>query len=278
MIKRKKRKIYAYKRKKRKATTLNVSFRPGAGSIKAFKTVLKIAIFGALVYGAYYTLGQLHRLALESPHFVIREIAVSGTGNVTRTEIRKLLPFTEGDNLINIDTRSTAREIKALKKELRDIRISRRWQKVYIRLYERTPEAFIIENGELMGLDFDNTPFPLRGFMYRYQVPKFLYNTLSERDTLLAFLRALQKNSASFAGDILSISLNRTGNITITMRDGTAILWGEANFDSLSHKVKITKQVYAHALLQHGALKHINMQFYEYGRAIVMPGLRVAAQ
>ena len=216
--------------------------------------------------------------AYAADSMAIKEIEVAGCKNVTGTEIKELLPFKIGDNLLKIDLSQAESEIMKVKPELKDISVGRRWQKVRVKLYERTPEAFVMYGKELYGIDFDNKPFPLRGFMSSMKIPAITYRTDEERAALLEFIKKFKPVSEDFLSGIAEIKFSNSGDIVLTTHDGTVIYWGDERPEYLAHKFDKFKKIYVDATARFKHLEYIDMTLYGLGRAVVKPQLGTQAE
>jgi cell division protein FtsQ len=224
-----------------------------------------------IIFSIYIACKKLFDIAYNSNKMSIKDIKIVGTKNVTKTEIRELLPFNVGDNLLKINLSEAENEIKKLKPELKNIVMRRSWQKVQVRLYERTPEAFIINNDELLGVDFDDTPFPLRGFMSAMKVPKLLYSTDKERKQLLDFIKRFKSVAGDFLSNILEIKMSSTGDVVFVINSNTVVFWGDEMPEHLFYKFKKFQKIYVDAMSRYKNIEYIDMTLYLFGRAIVKP-------
>jgi len=235
----------------------------------AYLIVLCLAVF--LLYKGYQ---KVVDYAYNSDLFVIKDIEVVGGKNVTKSEIKELLPFNIGDNLLKVDLSQAEREIKKIKPELKDISVSRRWKKVHVRLYERTPEAFIYTDSatkNMVGIDFDNKPFPLRGFMSGMKVPLLTYRNDDERARLLKFLKAFKPVSKDFLDNIDEIKFSNTDDVIFITRDGVTVYWGDERPDNLRYRFDKFEKIYADAMLKYKKIEYVDMTLYDIGRAVVKP-------
>ena len=265
MVKRKK---YSYRRRVTIKPRYSYSSKKGRKLGKAAVYLILIALACFLVY-----LGgrKLVDLAYAAESMAIKDIEVVGCKNVTKTEIKALLPFKIGDNLLKIDLAEAENEIKKVKPELRDISINRRWQKVRVKLFERTPEAFVFSGKELYGIDFEDRPFPLRGFMSGMKIPKILYKTEEDRAELLKFIKRFKPVCDDFLDNIEEVKFSNTNDIIFVTYDGTVIYWGDERPEYLSHKYDKFKKIYVDAMSKHKKIDYIDMTFYDLGRAVVKP-------
>jgi cell division protein FtsQ len=247
---------YSYPRKKR-------------GKIsKAFFWLLLIFTVGFLIY---FGANKLFAAAAASEVFVIKDIEITGNKNLSQAEIKELLTFKIGDNSLKADLKGAQNIIKNLKPELKDITVKRGWQKVTVKLYERTPEAFILEGRELAAIDFENKPFPLRGYMHSMQVPQIVYKTQNEKAELLKFIKNFKPVCKDFMGSIAEVKYDAAEIIVFTMRDATTVFWGELRIEQLERKFDKFSKIYIDAKSKHKQLEYIDMTFYGSGRAVVKP-------
>ncbi|MDR3256144.1 MAG: FtsQ-type POTRA domain-containing protein [Endomicrobium sp.] len=239
---------------------------------KIVKLFFCFILFVLVIFFVYFSGKRLIDIIYESDNMIVKDIEIVGTKNVTKAEIKELLPFKIRDNLLKINLSEAENEIKKLKPELKNIIISRRWQKVRIKLYERTPEAFIMYNDEMLGIDFDDSSFPLRGFMSTMKVPKLFYKSADERKELLRFIKRFKSVCGDFLDNISEIKFSNTGDIIFVMHDNTVVFWGiDERPEHLPHKFEKFQKVYVDAMSKYKQLKYIDMTLYSSGRAIVKP-------
>lgn len=262
----KKRTRYVYK-----AVRTNGSYSRNKKGGKIFKIFFCLALLGGIVYGLYFGGNELLDVAYKSDKMIIKDIDIVGAKNVTKAEIKELLSFKIGDNLLKVKLSEAESEIKKLKPELKNIIINRRWQKIKIKLYERTPEAFIMQKGEMSGIDFDDKPFPLRGFMSEMKIPKIIYKNDEERKRLLGFIKRFRSICGGFLDNILEMKINNMDDIIFIAANNATIVWGEEMPEHLSHKFKKFQKVYENAISKYKQIEYIDMNFYSSGRIIVKP-------
>jgi cell division protein FtsQ len=262
-----KKKRYVYRHVSGVSNYLN-SRNKGRKNVKLFFCIVLFVFFAFLVY---FGGKKLMDLAYESGKIIVKDIEVVGAKNVTKTEIKELLPFKTGDNLLKINLSKAENEIKRLKPELRNIIINRSWQKVKIKLYERTPEAFVMCGDAVFGIDFDDNPFPLRGFMSAAKVPKLFYRSDVERKKLLRFVKSFKPVCGDFLSDISEMKFSASGDIIFVTHSNTVVFWGDGGQDVLSRKFKKFQKIYADAMSKYKQIEYVDMALYCFGRATVKP-------
>ncbi|MDR1122616.1 MAG: FtsQ-type POTRA domain-containing protein [Endomicrobium sp.] len=238
---------------------------------KIFKFFFYLMSFGVIVCSLYFGINEILSIIYKSDKIIIKDIDIIGAKNITKAEIKEILPFKVGDNLLKVKLFETESEIKKLKPELKNIIINRRWQKIKIKLYERTPEAFVTQNGEIYGIDFDDMTFPLRGFMGEMKVPKIIYKNDEERKRLLDFIKRFKLSCDGFLNNILEMRINSTDDIVFVVTDNTTIIWGGEMSEHLPNKFKKFRKVYEDAISRYKQIEYINMNLYSFGRIVVKP-------
>ncbi|MDR0956311.1 MAG: FtsQ-type POTRA domain-containing protein [Endomicrobium sp.] len=262
-----KKKLYTY----RIAYVGDTCFKKQKGTKKIIKFFC-ILVFFIFIFLFYLGCKELIKVTLKSEKIIIKNIEVIGTKNITKAEIKELLPFKIGDNILKINLTEAKSKIKKLKPELKNIIITRRWQKVKIKLFERTPEAFIYKNGTTFGIDFDNTPFPLRGFMSAMKVPKIIYKSDSERTQLLYLVKKIKSVCRNFLNNISEIKFSNTGDIILIMNTNTTIFFDNEKSERLTYKFKKIQRIYVDAITRYKQIEYIDIT-YSFGKAIVKPVL-----
>jgi cell division protein FtsQ len=240
-------------------------------SRKSVKLFSYVVLFGFFSFFVYFGGKNLMNLAYESDKMIVKDIEVTGTKNVTKTEIKELLPFKTGDNLLKINLSKAEDEIKRLKPELKNIVINRSWQKVKIKLCERAPEAFVMCGDAVFGIDFDDNLFPLRGFMGVTKVPKLFYRSDVERKKLLSFVKSFKSVCGDFLSDISEMKFGGIGDVIFVTHSNTVIFWGDVGQDVLLHKFNRFQKIYADAILKYKQIEYIDMTLYSFGRVTVKP-------
>lgn len=237
----------------------------------SFRIILYTVICILVVFGMYIMCKKFMNIVYRSNIMIIKDIAITGSKNITKTEIRELIPFNIGDNILKINLSQAEKEIKSLKPELKNIVMRRAWHKVKIKLYERTSEAFVENNGELLGIDFDDITFPLRGFMREDKVPRINYKTDKERKQLLVFVKRLKNTGVGFLSDILEINMSSTGDIVFVLNSNTIVFWGDDVSEQLCDKFKKFQKIYVDAIAKYKNIEYIDLTLYSLGRVIVKP-------
>ncbi|MDR2192173.1 MAG: FtsQ-type POTRA domain-containing protein [Endomicrobium sp.] len=235
------------------------------------KAFIRLLLFFTALFFIYLGANKLAGAAASSDVFVIKDIEISGNKNLSKAEIKELLTFKIGDNILKSDLSGAEKIIKDLKPELKEISVKRGWQKITVKLYERTPEAFVLNGKELCGIDFEDKIFPLRGYMYSMQVPEIICKTAQERADLLKFIKIFKPICKDFIGNIAEIKYGLAGAIVFKLRDETDVFWGDTREQQLARKFDKFGKIYIDAKAKHKQIEYIDMTFYGSGRAVVKP-------
>lgn len=226
------------------------------------KTFLRILVLGVLVcifillFRAYnYAKTYLY----DNERLFIDDIEVVGCGNVTETEIKNLIPFKVGDNMLKICLASTKAQLQEQKPELKNISLKRNWKekKIVISLEERTPEVFILKGEDKIGLDFDNKPFSLRGNMFDMKIPVLTYSSEQEKKSLLNFFEQFKTHMLEYIPVITEIKFSETEDVILNMGD-KAVCWGQIQYKKIEEKSDKLKTV-----LKDLSNKNINVKYID---------------
>ncbi|MDR1195676.1 MAG: FtsQ-type POTRA domain-containing protein [Endomicrobium sp.] len=270
-----KRRKYSYRRRVVIKTGYARSSKKGRKLGKLFVYLCLLVLLCFLIYaGGKKLIGY----AYASESMTIKEIDVIGCKNVTKAEIKELLPFKIGDNILEVNLSETEDKIMEVKPELKDISINRRWQKVRVKLYERSPEAFVVSGKDVLGIDFEDKPFPLRGFMSGMKIPTIKYKNEAERSAILKFIKIFKPVCDDFLDNIAQIKYSNSGDIVFTTYDGTVIYWGEERPEHMAHKFDKLLKIYADAATKYKEIELIDIGFYESGKAVVRPGVEKTSE
>lgn len=234
-----------------------------------FRVLRPVLILSVIAVALFYTYKFTVSKIYASDMLLIENIEVTGCNNVTATEIKKLMPFKLGDNLIKINLSRAKEEIQKYKPELKTVSMSRDWKNktVSIELMERKPEVFIYEDNNLLGLDFDNIPFTLIGKMDNTKVPVIKYNTVEERTELLNFI----KFSKNFLGDFVSKikeirfeEINR--DLIFVTVEGTKIYFGKVNKNHIEERIKQMLKVMNDAVSRFNDIEYVDLTYLDISK------------
>jgi cell division protein FtsQ len=204
-------------------------------------------------------------------YFKIKKIEIQGNKNISESEITALLPFRPGDNLFKILLSDTEQNIAQCKPELRNISIDRGWQKVVVNLKERMPVAFVTINGQRMGLDADNKPFPLRGHLFKMFLPEIVSDKEADRKRLLDFIKVFAPNAKALFPNITRLYAVHVNDVIFDLNDGVKVIWGLPEEEKIKPKLKKMQEVIVDARKRFSDIEYINLAYFDDGRIIVRP-------
>lgn len=254
---------YTAKSNRKKSRLLKTLF---CFTFKVLRPVLILAVFAVAVFYIYkLTVPKIYA----SDMFLIENIEVTGCNNVTATEIKKLMPFKLGDNLIKINLSRAREEIQKYKPELKTVSMSRDWKNktVSIELVERTPEVFIYEDKNLLGLDFDNIPFVLIGKMVDTKVPVIKYNTNEERTELLNFIKFSKHYLGDFISQIKEVKFREINReLVFVTVEGTKIYFGKVKKNHIEDRIKKMKQIMNDAVSRFKDIEYVDLTYLDISK------------
>jgi hypothetical protein len=198
-----------------------------------------------------------------------KKLYIFGDSNVSQSEIKKLLVYNIYNNhKINLITKK--RYILMLKPELKNIKIYNYYDKIIIKLYERTPEVYSKYHIMILGIDNENISFPIHKLKLIKNIPRISYKTSNEKNKLLSFIRIIKSISNDFYINISELEFNIIDEIIIKMKNNVIIIWGiyEKNKDILISKFKKLRTVYKDMSSRYSKIEHIDMSYYTYGKII----------
>lgn len=251
---------------------------------RVLRPILVLSVIGTALFYAYkFTVSQIYASDL----LLIENIEVTGCNNVTATEIKKLMPFKLGDNLLKINLSRAREEIQKYKPELKTVSMFRDWKNktVYIELMERMPEVFIYNGENLLGLDFDDIPFSLIGKMVDLKVPIIKYGTVEEKNELLGFLKKSKPYLADFISKIKEIKIDEISkDVVFVTVDGTKIYFGaiKKNENEIENRIKKMKKVINDAMSKFNAIEYVDLTYLDIAKdknaVIIKPIIKEEAQ
>lgn len=257
----------------------NLDRKSKSSFLSLFKVFTRIFLFACLLIAIIYGYKSTVSYIYASNKFLIEDIDVAGCNNVTKTEIKELIPFKIGDNLFKVDLSKAEKEIQKCKPELKDISMSRNWmsKKIIITLKERKPEVFILRDNEFIGLDFDNMPFALRGNMFDMKVPVLKYSSAQERINLLKFVKIFKPYVKDLIPRITEIKYGEVDDIIFVIDNKILIFWGSSKEKDIKNKVQKLKIVFEDSFKRYNAVDYIDLTLLDENKnkIIIKPTLQV---
>lgn len=234
------------------------------------RRALWLALAAGICAGASWAYGSASRFLSSSPSLSVRAIDVRGGKNVTASEIRALLPFRVGDNLLKIDIAAAEHSIRNCKPELKDISISRSWKGMTVTIAERAPVAALTIDGQRLGIDGDNVPFPLRGHLAQAPVPDMTAAAPEMRLEMLRFVAAISREARDIAPRVRWISFE-ANDILFGLAGGPKVVWGPVEPALFAGKLRRLREVIADGGKRFSGIECVNLSYYGDGRILVKP-------
>lgn len=259
-----------FKRKNKSIFNKNISFSNRNSDIN-YKKIIRLFLLLIIIVLFVVLFTKIKCYMYTCEKFQIQNIEITGSQNVTQVEIKELIPFQVGDNLFKVNLSDAENKIKVLKPELKDITMLRRWKRILIKLKERQPEVFILQGTSLIGLDFDNVSFGLRGHMFDMKIPVLIYTTNEEKLKLLEFVKLLKPYAKDFMQRITEVKIGEVDDIILIIDKKTIVYWGEFNKNELKNKTKKMLLVFDDATKKYTNLDYIDLTFLEKNKIIVKP-------
>ncbi|GAB1401667.1 hypothetical protein MASR1M68_05780 [Elusimicrobiota bacterium] len=259
-----------FKRRNKSIFNKNISFSERNNNIN-YKKFIKLFLLIVVVIFIFVAFTKAKNYIYNCEKFQIQNIEITGHKNVTQVEIKELIPFKTGDNLFKVNLSDAENKIKILKPELKDITMLRRWKKILIKLKERQPEVFIMQGESLVGLDFDNITFGLRGHMFDMKIPLLRYSTNEEKLKLLEFVKLLKPYAKDFMAKITEVKFGDVDDIVLLIDGKTIVYWGEFNKAEIKNKFKKMLIVFEDATKKYANIEHIDLTFLEKDKILLKP-------
>lgn len=230
------------------------------------------ALFAMLAGGAWWGYSRVNHFLYSSDLFNISTVQIRGCKNLAKSEILALLPFRPGDNLCGLRPQEAEKNIQQCKPELKAIYISRSWKKVTVTVRERNPVGFVMINGEKLGIDNDNSPFPLRGAWLNASLPEIDASAEGDRREILNFIADFSVLDGKFFAGISRFALEPVNSIIFDLKGGPRVFWGRLETEKLRPKLGRLAQVLSDSATRYsGGLSYINLSYFDDGRVLVMP-------
>ncbi|MFH2069691.1 MAG: FtsQ-type POTRA domain-containing protein [Elusimicrobiota bacterium] len=231
-----------------------------------------------------------HKYLFASGRFNIEEITVSGLDALPESDLLSGLPVKYGDNLIATYFMRIAGPLKDALPEIKSVRIRRRLPgKISFIITERKPIAWIYHKDGAIGIDDENTCFPLRK-NYSAMPEVAIDEPVISRDGVLRdgkpskfrgdavkLLARILKHKREVYSEIARLS-NLKDNFVLKLRDNCEILWGPYNENKIERQIKYTCAVMEQAqnVLGRSPIEYIDLQLFDENRIIVKPSIKPA--
>jgi cell division protein FtsQ len=196
-------------------------------------------------------LGLLAWLLWGSPVLAVSSVRVDGAGTLTAAEVLDVAGIAEGTPLLRVDVDAAEARVARLP-QVADVEVTRGWPRsVVVTVVERVPVAVVEESGTRSLVDADGVLFDtVTGNPPAGVVPLDVADPGPEDRATRAALAALVALPEEVRGDVADAGATGPEDVTLTLEDGTTVLWGSAEQagDKADTLVALLDQLQAGAL------------------------------
>jgi cell division protein FtsQ len=174
-------------------------------------------------------LGLLAWLLWGSPVLAVSSVRVDGAGTLTAAEVLDVAGIAEGTPLLRVDVDAAEARVARLP-QVADVEVTRGWPRsAVVTVVERVPVAVVEEAGTRSLVDADGVLFDtVTGNPPTGVVPLDVADPGPEDRATRAALAALVALPEEVRGDVADAGATGPEDVTLTLEDGTTVLWGSA--------------------------------------------------
>ena len=174
-------------------------------------------------------LGLLAWLLWGSPVLAVSAVRVDGAGTLTAAEVVDVAGIDEGTPLLRVDVDAAEARVARLP-QVAGVEVTRGWPRsVVVTVVERMPVAVVEESGTRSLVDADGVLFDtVTGYPPAGAVPLDVADPGPEDRATRAALAALVALPEDVRGDVTGARATSPEDVTLTLEDGTTVLWGSA--------------------------------------------------
>ncbi|TFV54118.1 FtsQ-type POTRA domain-containing protein [Geodermatophilus sp. DF01-2] len=174
-------------------------------------------------------LGLLAWLLWASPVFAVQAVRVDGAGTLTAAEVVEVAGIAEGTPLLRVDVEAAAARVARLP-QVADVEVTRGWPRsVVVTVAERVPVAVVEQAGTRSLVDAEGVLFDtVTGDPPAGVVPLDVADPGPEDRATRAALAALVALPDDVRADVAGARTSSAEDVTLTLEDGTTVLWGSA--------------------------------------------------
>ncbi|MGY1643797.1 cell division protein FtsQ/DivIB [Geodermatophilus sp. SYSU D00703] len=164
-----------------------------------------------------------------SPVLGVHRIQVDGAGSLTSAEVVEVAGIAEGTPLLRVDVDAAEARVARLP-QVASVEVTRGWPRsVVVTVVERVPVAAVEQNGVRSLVDGDGVLFDtVTGDLPSGVVPLDVAGPGPDDRVTRAALAALVALPAEVRADVAVASATTPEDVTLTLEDGTTVLWGSA--------------------------------------------------
>ncbi|SNX95050.1 cell division protein FtsQ [Geodermatophilus sabuli] len=174
-------------------------------------------------------LGLLAWLVWGSPVLAVSTVRVDGAGTLTAGEVVEVAGIAEGTPLLRVDVDAAEARVARLP-QVASVEVARGWPRsVVVTIEERVPVAVVEQAGTRTLVDADGVLFDtVTGTPPPGVVPLDVPGPGAGDRATRAGLAALVALPAGVRADVAAASATTSEDVTLTLTDGTTVLWGSA--------------------------------------------------
>jgi cell division protein FtsQ len=186
----------------------------------------RLLVLGGAAAGV---LGLLAWLLWGSPLLAVAAVRVDGAGTLTAAEVVDVAGIAEGTPLLRVDVDAAEARVARLP-QVADAEVTRGWPRtIVVTVVERVPVAVVEESGTRSLVDADGLLFDtVTGAPPAGVVPLDVTDPGSGNRATRAALAALVALPEDVRGDVTGARATSAEDVTLTLEDGTTVLWGSA--------------------------------------------------
>jgi cell division protein FtsQ len=164
-----------------------------------------------------------------SPVLAVHDVTVDGAGTLTAAEVVEVAGIADGTPLLRVDVDAAEARVARLP-QVASVEVTRGWPRsVVVTVVERVPVAVVEQAGtrslvDAAGVLFDTVTGPPPPGV----VPLDVAAPGPDDRTTRAALGALVALPADVRADVAAASATTPEDVTLTLTDGTTVLWGSA--------------------------------------------------
>ncbi|NEK58590.1 FtsQ-type POTRA domain-containing protein [Geodermatophilus sabuli] len=164
-----------------------------------------------------------------SPVLAVHEVTVDGAGTLTAAEVVEVAGIAEGTPLLRVDVDAAEARVARLP-QVASVEVTRGWPRsVVVTVVERVPVAVVERAGtrslvDADGVLFDTVTGPAPAGVVPLDVPAPGPDDRATR----AALGALVALPDQIRAGLVAASATTAEDVTLTLADGTTVLWGSA--------------------------------------------------
>jgi cell division protein FtsQ len=164
-----------------------------------------------------------------SPLLAVSSVRVDGAGSLTADQVRSAAGITDGTPLLRVDVDAAAARVARLP-QVADVQVTRGWPRtVVITVEERVPVAVVEQAGTRSLVDAGGVLFDtVTGEPPAGVVPLAVATPGPEDAATRAGLSALGELPRDVRTQLASVAATTGNDVTLTLLDGTTVLWGSA--------------------------------------------------